>query len=100
MNQRRIKKCAKQCESRRFKAQEHRRIIGSLPLNRKIVIGKTSVTIPYVDNMKELNSMESQNAPIVLRYKPKRATRFFSKILKTTGIEPLAEIGDIITGKY
>lgn len=99
MNQRRIKKCAKQCESRRFKAQERRRIIGSLPLNGKIVIGKSSVTIPYVDNMKELNSMESQNAPIV-RFKPKKATRFFSRILKTTGIEPLAEIGDIITGKY
>lgn len=100
MNQRRIKKCAKQCESRRFKAQEHRRIIGSLPQNRKIVIGKTSVTIPYVDNMKEINSMESQNAPIVLRYKPKKAARIFSRILKTTGIGPLAEIGDIITGKY
>ena len=99
MNQRRSKKIAKQCESRIFKAQKRHQTTNPLPLYGKIVIGKSRATIPYVDKMGEIVSWESQNAPIVLRYKPKRTAKFISKILKKTGIEPLAEIGDVITGK-
>ena len=96
MNQRKSKKIAKQCEVRMFKAQERRKVTKSLPLYGRIVIGKSRATIPYVDKMGQIVSSESQ---IVLRYKPKSTAKFISKMLKKTGIEPLAEIGDVITGK-
>ena len=99
MNQRKSKKFAKQYESRKFKAQERHRTAKPRPLYGKIVIGKTSATIPYVDKMGEIYSLETQNAPIVLRYKPKRTARIISRILKRTGIGTLEEIGDVITGK-
>jgi len=99
MNQRKSKKIAKQCEVRMFKAQERRKVTKSLPLYGRIVIGKSRATIPYVDKIGQIVSSESQNAPIVLRYKPKSTAKFISKMLKKTGIEPLAEIGDVITGK-
>lgn len=99
MNQRKSKKIAKQYESRMFKAQERSRVTKSLPLYGQIVIGKSTATIPYVDKMREIVSSESQNAPIILRHKPRKSTIFLSKILKKTEIEPLAEIGDVIIGK-
>ena len=76
------------------------RVVKPQPVNRKITIGKTSAMIPYVDRIEDLVSMETHNSPIVINRSPKRSTIFISKILKQTGIETLAEIGDAIAGKH
>lgn len=99
MNQRKSKKIAKQYESRQFKAQKKHRTAKPLPESETIVFGKVRATIPYMDKMEDIVSLETQNAPIVFRPKPRLATKCLSYLLNRSGIESLTEIGDAITGK-
>lgn len=75
------------------------RIEKPLPISGRITIGKTSGMIPYFEKKECLVSSESPNSPIVMKYKPRKSTKIISVLLKKTGIEPLTEIGDIISGR-
>lgn len=99
MNQKRSKKNAKKKVSRTFRAQKQSRITKELPEFGKYVIGKTWASIPFMDKIEDIVSLETQNEPIVIETKPRKAVKFISSVLKSTGIEPLTEIGDVIIGK-
>ena len=99
MNQRKVKKDAKKAKVRFLESPIVPRVEKVLPINGMVKIGKVSATVRYVDEMGKIVSSESGNSPIVLIHKPSKPTIFISKVLRKTGIEPLVEIGDVITGK-
>ncbi len=100
MNPKRNKKVVKRFEQTLADFQAVCRVEKPLPTNRKFSVGKASAMIPYFDHVENLVSSETRNSPIIMKLSPKKSTMFISKLLKQTGIEPLAEIGDAITGRH
>ena len=100
MNPRRNKKGIKKSESTLAEYHVGPRFTKPLPLNRRFTIGNASATIRYVDKIEDLVSSETRNPPIIKKQSPRRSTTIFSNLLKHTGIEPLAEMGDAMTGRH
>jgi len=100
MNPKRNKKDFKRSEQTLADFQAVCRVVKPLPTNRKFSVGKVSAMLPYFDRVESLVSLETKNSPIITKCPPKKSTMFISKLLKQTGIEPLVEIGDAITGRH
>ena len=71
----------------------------SLPKRGSIFIGNRRVSVPYIDSINDIVSLETVNLPIVPKQSRKSITNVVSKILKNTGFKALSEIGNDITDK-
>lgn len=100
MNQRKNKKQAKRLEMKSLKPQQSRQESQSLPTYGSILVGKTKATLPYVDQIEDIVSSETDKQPIRLRKKAKRGTQFIAEILRNSGIDSLVDIGDAMICKF
>lgn len=70
------------------------------PTRVRVAIGTRKVSIRYVDDLSVIESGESRILPIQQRINNKKKRVILSRLLKTTGLAVLADIGDAILGKY
>ena len=100
MNQRKDKKVVKNSAARQIKPKDIVFVVKPRPDSIRITIGKYSKFLPYVDNIDDIISLETNALPIVHMSKKRKGTVIISKLLKRTGVEPLVEIGDEILGRF
>lgn len=70
------------------------------PSSKKICLNGRFVKVRYADDVDKLISTESVVAPIQSRINVKKGRSVIAKILKSTGVKSIAEIGESIAGKY
>ena len=93
MNQRKNKKQAKRLEIKSMKPQQNRQGLQSLPAYGNIHVGKIKVTVPYVDQIENIVSSETDKQPI-------RPRKKVNGILRNSGIDSLVDIGDAMIHKF
>ena len=97
MNQRKNKKQAKRLEIKSMKPQQNRQGLQSLPAYGNIHVGKIKGTVPYVDQIENIVSSETDKQPIRPR---KKVNKFIAGILRNSGIDSLVDIGDAMIHKF
>ena len=100
MNQRKNKKQAKRLEIKSMKPQQNRQGLQSLPAYGNIHVGKIKGTVPYVDQIENIVSSETDKQPIKPRKKVNKGTQFIAGILRNSGIDSLVDIGDAMMHKF
>lgn len=83
-----------------LKPQQSRQESQSLPTYGSILVGKAKATVPYVDQIEDIVSSETDKQPIRPRKKAKRGTQFIAEILRNSGIDSLVDIGDAMIHKF
>lgn len=99
MNQRRNKKSTRILETRILKPSSTFHVTPDLPKLGKVMKGKSSIILPYVDKIGDIVSLESDKSPITHEKKVNRPSVFVSKVLDCTGFDSLKEIADAIKGE-
>lgn len=100
MNQRKSKRQTKRLEIKSLKLQQSRQEPRPLPTYGSIHVGKTKVTVPYVDQIENLVSSETDKQPINPRKKTKKSTQLIAGILRNSGIDSLVDIGDAMIHRF
>lgn len=100
MNQRKSKRHTKRLEIKSLKLQQSRQEPKSLPTYGSIHVGKIKVTVPYVDQIEDIVSLETDKQPIRPKRKLKRGTRFIAGVLRNSGIDSLVDIGDAMIHRF
>lgn len=93
MSQRKSKKQTKRLE-KSMKKKQSRHSSQLLPVYGSILVGKTTVSVPYVDQIENLVSTETDKQPVKPKRKGEKGTRIIAKILRFSGLEPLVDIGE------
>lgn len=100
MNQGKNNKQTKPLKIKSLEPQPKRQKSKSLPVYGSIYVGKKKVTVPYVDQIEDIVSSETDKQPIRPHKKVKRGTQFIADILRNSGIDSLVDIGDAMIHKF
>lgn len=100
MNQRKSKRQTKRLEIKSLKLQQCRQEPRPLPTYGSIRVGKTKVTVPYVDQIEDIVSSETDKQPIRPKRKFKKSTQLIAGILRNSGIDSLVDIGDAMIHRF
>lgn len=74
--------------------------VAKRPHSKRIRLNGRIVKVRYADGVEKLISTESVAAPIQYKIKVKKSRLLIAKILKSTGVQSIIEIGESIAGRY